>query len=79
LSRVCNCDPSLSNVQTLLLARRKVGAPFLHSGQAGDPIEHCRCTVFNENEVCDQLAHYLNGIDGGKSDTGPSGVDKQAS
>jgi mono/diheme cytochrome c family protein len=27
----------------------------------------------------DQLAHYLNGIDGRKSDGGPSGVDKQAS
>jgi mono/diheme cytochrome c family protein len=27
----------------------------------------------------DQLAHYLNGVDGRKSDGGPSGVDKQAS
>jgi mono/diheme cytochrome c family protein len=27
----------------------------------------------------DQLAHYLNGVDGRKSEGGPSGVDKQAS
>lgn len=27
----------------------------------------------------DQLAHYLNGIDGRKSESGPSGVDNQAS